>query len=71
MVDQNEMEKIVAPMMEHVRDHLCRFPKEISDQEEMDRICGGCEMGQYVCDILNQYDKINDFEKSQCVKLLK
>lgn len=71
MAEQNEMLKIVTPMMEHVCDHLCRFPRESSDQEELDRICGGCEMGQHLCNILNQYDKINNFEKTQCSHLLK
>lgn len=71
MAEQNEMEKIITPMVEHVCDHLCRFPREISDQEEMDRICGGCEMGQHLCNILNQYNQVNDSEKSQCTKLLK
>ncbi|MDW2799875.1 hypothetical protein RZO55_20090 [Clostridium boliviensis] len=37
MVEENEMLEIVTPMMEHVCDHLCRFPGEISDQEELTR----------------------------------
>ncbi|MEY8357124.1 hypothetical protein AALB39_27795 [Lachnospiraceae bacterium 54-53] len=56
MPEQNEMLNIVTPMVEHVCDHLCRFPREISDQEELDRICGGCEMGQHLCNILNTYN---------------
>ncbi|MEY8357049.1 hypothetical protein AALB39_27410 [Lachnospiraceae bacterium 54-53] len=56
MLEQNEMETIITPMVEHVCDHLCRFPREISDQEEIDRICGGCEMGQHLCNILNAYN---------------
>lgn len=31
MTEQNEMEKIIAPMAEHVCDHLCRFPREAKD----------------------------------------
>ena len=56
MAEQNEMLKIVTLMMEHVCDHLCRFPGEISDQEELDKICGGCEMGDHICNILNTYN---------------
>lgn len=71
MVEENEMLKIVTPMMEHVCDHLCRFPGEISDQEELDKVCGGCQMGDHICNILNTYNRINDFEKTQCAHLLK
>ncbi|WP_367569330.1 hypothetical protein [Lacrimispora sp.] len=60
MAEQNEMLNILTPMMEYVCDHLCRFPKEISDQEELDRICDGCQMGQYVCDTLNTYNRVRE-----------
>jgi len=53
------MDKITEEMMEHVCDHLCRFPWEISDQEEMDAICDSCEMGKHVCNILNEYNGLN------------
>lgn len=71
MVDQKEMEKIVTPMLEHVCDHLCRFPWEIERKEDLEEVCASCQMDQYTNRILNQYDKINDFEKSQCAHLLK
>ncbi len=71
MVEENETLKIVTLMVEHVCDHLCRFPGEISDQEELDKICGGCQMGDQICNILNTYNRINYFEKSQCAHLLK
>lgn len=71
MAEQNEMLKIVTPMMEHVCDHLCRFPLEIERKEDLEEVCAGCQMDQYTNDILNQYDKINDFEKSQCAHLVK
>ena len=28
------------------------------------------KMGRFVCDILNQYNKVNDFVDSQCAKLM-
>ena len=59
MLEENEMLKIVTLMMEHVCDHLCRFPGKISDQEELDKICGGCQMGDHVCNILNTYNRVN------------
>ena len=55
MAAQNEMEKIVIPMMEHVCDHLCRFPLEIERKEDLEDICAECQMGQYVCDILSTH----------------
>lgn len=57
MADQNEMEKIVTPMMEHVCDHLCRFPWEIERKEDLEEVCAECQMGQYVCNILNTYNR--------------
>ena len=56
MVEDNEMLKIVNPMMEHVCDHLCRWPHEIVDEEEMSRICYECKMDQHICNILNTYN---------------
>ena len=60
MSEQNEMEKIVTPMMEHVCDHLCRFPRETVSEEDLDEICAECQMGQYVCDILNTYNRVRE-----------
>lgn len=71
MSEQNEMLKIVTSMMEHVCDHLCRFPWEIERKEDLEEVCVNCQMDQYSNLILNQYDKINDFEKTQCARLLK
>ena len=56
MADQNEMDKIVTPMMEHLCDHLCRFPWETERKEDLEDICANCKMGQYVCNILNTYN---------------
>jgi hypothetical protein len=53
MVDQNEMDKITTAMMEHLCDHLCRFPRETERKEDLEDICAGCEMGKHVCNILN------------------
>ena len=73
MLEENEMLKIVTPMVEHVCDHLCRFPREIERLRKIwTEVCAGCQMDiQYANDILNQYDKINNFEKTQCAYLLK
>lgn len=56
MVDPNEMEKTTTTMMEHLCDHLCRFPWGTGRKEDLEDICADCKMGQYVCDILNTYN---------------
>nr|WP_288829768.1 DUF551 domain-containing protein [uncultured Clostridium sp.] len=71
MADQNEMDKIVTPMMEHLCDHLCRFPWETERKEDLEDICAECKMDQYTNEILNTYNRVNDFQNTQCVKLLK
>ncbi len=57
MAEQNEMLKIVTPMMEHVCDHLCRFPGEIERKEDLEEVCAGCQMDKYTNDILNTYNR--------------
>lgn len=46
-------------------------PRVIKTQEALERICAECQMDHYTNRILNQYGKINDFEKTQCAHLLK
>ena len=62
MVEQNEMEKIVTSMMEHLCDHRCRFPWEIERKEDLEEICAGCQMGRYVCDIVNTYNAASQLQ---------
>lgn len=58
MADQNKMEKIVAPMMEHLCDHMCRFPWEMERKEDLEDICAECQMDKYTNDILNTYNQL-------------
>lgn len=58
MADQNKMEKIVAPMMEHLCDHMCRFPWETERKEDLEDICAECQMDKYTNDILNTYNQV-------------
>lgn len=57
MSEQNEMLKIVTPLMEHVCDCLCRFPLEIERKEDLEEVCANCQMDLYTNLILDQYDK--------------
>lgn len=48
-----DLNSITTEMMEHICDNLCWYPEEVSDKEELERICAECKMGQFVCDIIN------------------
>ena len=72
MKSENEkMQEVILPMMEHICDNLCVRPKRTDiAEEELKDICADCEMGQYVVDILNTYDRLNgrtDETKSRIV----
>lgn len=60
MAEQNEMEKIVTPMMEHLCDHLCKHPGDTKRlgirQGVLDVICAECKINNYTNDILNTYN---------------
>ena len=60
------MDGITTEMMEHICDNLCKYPDQLSEMELEDK-CAECKMGRFVRDILNQYNKVNDFTNSQCV----
>lgn len=67
--EESTMDKITTKMAEHICDKLCRFPREM-EQEELDEHCCDCKLGEFICDILNTYNRINDFEQTQCHKLM-
>lgn len=37
-------------------EYACSRSTKKESEEQLDEICAGCEMGQYVCDILNEYN---------------
>lgn len=67
--EETWMDGITTEMMEHICDDLCRHPDQLSAMELEDE-CAKCKMSRFVCDILNRYNKANDFANSQCAKLL-
>lgn len=69
-VKETWMDEITTEMMEHICDNLCKYPDQLSEEELEDKCTTDCKMGRFVCDILNQYNKVNDFANSQCAKLL-
>lgn len=68
--EATDMENIVDSMAEYICDNVCKHPVKCTSEEELDDICCECNLGRYVCDILNTYNQVNDFEKSQSAKLL-
>lgn len=68
-VQENEMDKITTEMAKYICDKLCIYP-HTKQEDELEEICCECEMGKFVCDICNKYNKINSFENSQIKKLL-
>lgn len=55
----NNMDKITTEMAEHFCDELCRHPFRTDiTQEQLDEICDGCEMGKYICCILNEHSAV-------------
>lgn len=72
MSEENKMEQTVTEMMEHLCEYLCVYPRRVQlSQEELDVICDSCKMGDYVNGIMKEYNRLNDFDKSQSAELLK
>ena len=54
---ETKMDQITTEMAEHICDNLCKRPCQNLDQEELEEICADCELGHYICDILNEHNK--------------
>lgn len=59
-VSMKTLEEIITKMMEYVCDTLCKYPCK-EEQEQLDIICADCEMGQFVCDILNAGEELERY----------
>ena len=68
--EETKMDKITTEFAEHICDNLCRYP-HMADGKSLEIICSECKIGKFICDILNEYNRINDFDKTQTTKLLK
>ena len=67
---ETKMDKITTEFAEHICDNLCQYP-HMADGKSLGIICSECKIGKFICDILNEYNRINDFDKTQTAKLLK
>ena len=47
------LNQITEEMMEHVCDKICRYPRTVNDQDELNYICAECKMELFVRDIIN------------------
>ena len=56
--------------MAYICDELCWFREE-TQGDLMDRICGRCGLQQHTDRIREEYEKINNFDKSSTGKLMK
>ncbi len=45
-------------MVRHVCDGLCKYPIMLSWQDDLDDVCAECELGGYVCRLLNLLEKM-------------
>ena len=48
-----DMQYDVVDMAAYVCDELCRHPREITEQEELDEVCEGCPVEAYVKRVLD------------------
>lgn len=69
-VEENEMYRITTELAEWTCDQICIYPHKIHNEEMLADICCECALGSYICQILNLYNKLNNFEQSQIIKLL-
>lgn len=70
MAKETEIDKITTELAEHICDNLCRYPHTLGEEELEDK-CLDCKTAGFICKILNEYNKLNDFEKTQTAKLMK
>ena len=51
----------MTEMQEYICDNLCAYPDDVKNQEQLEKICADCKMGDYICHIMNEilrYSKI-------------
>lgn len=61
---QKDMEEIIEEMTAFICDDLCRFRDRVN-QEDLEKRCSNCDLSGYIEKIKQEYDLVNDFEKSQ------
>ena len=54
---ETKMDKLTTEFAEHICDNLCHYP-HLLDKEELEDKCLGCKIGKFICDILNEHNRI-------------
>ena len=69
--DEDEsINNVLEGLQAYVCDELCWFREEMKKDDLMDRICGRCELQQYTDRIREEYEKINNFDKSSTCRFM-
>lgn len=63
MSEQTKMDEITTEMAEFICDDLCKHREEGLSQDELDEICCECKMGQFICNILNEHNRVAEGKK--------
>lgn len=69
-MEETKMDKLTTGFAEYICDRLCHYTHILS-KEELENKCLECKTGKFICDILNEYNRINNFDKTETCKLLK
>lgn len=67
---ENEMEKLTDGLTAYVCDTICKHLASASSDAELLAACTSCKLADYRTAIEGQYNKVNDFEYTQCARLL-
>lgn len=54
---ETKMDKLTTEFAEHICDNLCHYPHLLNGEELEDK-CLGCKIGKFICDILNEHNRI-------------
>lgn len=64
--DNSRMEELTDKIAEHFCSDLCRHPHRTDiSQDELDDICCECQIGKFVCDILNEHERFVSGRKQE------
>lgn len=69
----SRMEELTDKMAEHFCGNLCRHPYRTDiSQDQLDDICDECQMGEFICDILNEHnhEELGNKQKSEWTRNL-
>lgn len=64
------IDNVLESLQAYVCDELCWFREEMKENDLMDQICSRCTLQQYTDKIREEYEKVNDFGKSQAGQLM-